>query len=603
MRMNAKHVALMSVALSWMICGCDDGKGDDGKGNEEFEACTSDVDCAWPDYLLDRGCFVIDGKSVCKDACNSKGNHEPVCYYYWSDPQPFPMHSGVETCVADDNGKLYMTDIQMDNCQYGCDEETGLCKEEKPDLHCCYDMPLGDRTYICVSVSGQESCEFTCLVDSAGKHDPMCYSYVYAPYMSVVEECALDDYGQLYSVHTQDHSCDNGCNFATGLCNDEDPEKECTEDVECAWPDYFLERGCFVIKGKSVCQDACTSKGNHEAVCYWFWDDPEPYPMHSAVETCVADDNGKLYMTGVNMDNCDYGCDEGTGLCKDGPVTECKKNCSLQGGDPRVCVVLSGKEECKTACFGKAEGKNEPVCYQNASVGPEAPYYSVVDTCAIDDVGTLYSLNAAKTKCSQNCNEATGLCSKEGPVKECQMDCTLDGGDPQVCIKIDGKESCATACFGKTEGVNKPVCYQNTSIGPEAPYYSVVDTCATDDLGTLYSKDDKRTKCDNGCDETTGNCNPSKPPVEDCSTLDCLSVGGRAMTCVMLSGKPNCKDTCLASSAGVNKPVCYKNASLGPAAKYYSAVDTCEKDDDGKLYSVSTDMTECPGECEKGVCK
>ncbi|MBO4350163.1 MAG: hypothetical protein J6A01_04340 [Proteobacteria bacterium] len=572
-----------------------------------------DLDCTVYDGRSEA-CFIISGVPTCKQTCLAiiAGKNNPVCYLAETiAPADEPDYSVVDTCAKDDNGSLYSVDTEYNYCEdRGCDKATGLCKEA---LNCCQDAPDGDRANICVSISGEMSCKFKCLAKSDGKSEPFCHSFAGAPKMSIVEECAKDDLGQLYSVETTENSCENGCNEDTGLCNGKDePEESCTKDVECAWPDYDFSRGCFTIQGKSVCKNACLSDGTQKPMCYLLGGMvPDYKPMHSAVEFCAQDDNGKLYMTDIAIDDCEHGCDEATGLCKKGedPATACneedEKQCNPPGGDPQVCTVISGKKGCKDICHGNAVGKNAAVCYVNGSLDPSvAPQYSIVSTCKKDDNGTLYSAQNTKNECPNGCDEATGLC-KDAPVT-CKKDCSLDGGDPRVCVVISGKESCATACFGKAEGKNDPVCYQNGSIGPQAPYYSIIDTCKKDDIGTLYSDgNEERTKCDNGCDEKSGLCKSDKP-VSDCEANCGSFVGARPKTCVVISGKEDCRDKCFGDKEGENAPICYKNGSTDPSVTpYYSLVDHCAKDDNGKLYSDSTDKSECSGDCDNtsGLCK
>ena len=277
------------------------------------------------------------------------------------------------------------------------------------------------------------------------------------------------------------------------------------------------------------------------------------------------------------------------------------------GGKNQICAVISGKGRCESACLGNAEGANQPVCYSNGSLPPDSrPVFSTVDTCAKDDNGKLYSVSVDEEQCQYGCDDATGLCNKDNPGKKCSLSCLNDGGEAQVCVKLSGTESCKAVCRGYKEGANAAGCYENESLPPEArDQYSVVTVCAKDDLGTLYATDKQETKCEYGCDKTSGECN--KEPETTCEELNCEGAAGDGIShfCATIDGKAVCKNVCLGTLEGENPAVCFSNGSLPPdSRKFYRFVDTCEKDDNGQLYSVSPQKTECPNGCyDDGECK
>ena len=82
----------------------------------------------------------------------------------------------------------------------------------------------------------------------------------------------------------------------------------------------------------------------------------------------------------------------------------------MDGGRPRVCVKLAGVESCKNRCLGSSEGENAPICYRPGSLPPSVPKNSLIDTCAKDDLGTLYSESTVENICTGTCDEASGLC-------------------------------------------------------------------------------------------------------------------------------------------------------------------------------------------------
>ena len=191
-------------------------------------------------------------------------------------------------------------------------------------------------------------------------------------------------------------------------------------------------------------------------------------------------------------------------------------------------------------------------------------------------------------------------------VKSCNKDCSLQSGEfPEdsgmfVCAVVNGHESCVTPCLGKNEGKNAPVC---RNMHPSQYVFSVTDTCAKDDLGTLYQVSSDSEVCVNGCNEADGTCKTSGEELKcdhDCETIG----GGRGQKCMLVSGKPVCQTPCHGTKEGENEPFCYQNASTGPDSPFYSVKDTCAKDDNGKLYVLTSAQKKCDFECseETGLC-
>ena len=292
------------------------------------------------------------------------------------------------------------------------------------------------------------------------------------------------------------------------------------------------------------------------------------------------------------------------GLCSCDPeATVClsKKCDSSGGGFGQSCFMVSGEEVCKTPCHGDKAGENAPVCWQNASLGPDAPWYSLVDTCAASDkLYELYSVDTKLTKCSGGCEN--GICLSEPAQSSCKDTCNIVGGRNYSCFSVTGVEECLPSCLGDKAGQNR-VCYKNASLGPIAAEQAAVDTCVGDDKGNLYSIKTDYTVCEKGCENGQCKGEPGPQPQPQCE-MDCSSiVGGRVHDCFVISGKASCEPTCFGDKEGANAPYCYINSSLGPSATWQSTIDTCAKDDNGKIYSVNTQYNECKGSCEDGACK
>ena len=186
--------------------------------------------------------------------------------------------------------------------------------------------------------------------------------------------------------------------------------------------------------------------------------------------------------------------------------------------------------------------------------------------------------------------------------KELKCDQIVGDGYSHVCAVISGKAECKNACLGKANGKNAAVCFSNHSLPPESrPVFSSVDTCAKDDNGVLYSVSVVDTKCDNGCNEETGLCNKSQVSCD----LNCVVMDKREEACFVIDGTPTCKETCLADKEGENGPLCYMESGFAPSYEPDSVIDTCKKDDNGKLYSTGTRIIdECNNGCneETGLC-
>ena len=80
---------------------------------------------------------------------------------------------------------------------------------------------------------------------------------------------------------------------------------------------------------------------------------------------------------------------------------------------------------------------------------------------------------------------------------------------------------------------------------------------------------------------------------------------GTRKACFRISGVKICKDECLGKNEGKNEPVCYLPSTFAPPPKpNYSVIDTCAKDDDGRLYVVDSISDHCPNYCDEatGLC-
>lgn len=101
---------------------------------------------------------------------------------------------------------------------------------------------------------------------------------------------------------------------------------------------------------------------------------------------------------------------------------------------------------------------------------------------------------------------------------------------------------------------------------------------------------------DSGSDDINGDS-------EECKALHCEAiVGGREQACYTINGEVSCKPSCLGEAEGKNDGACWRNLSVADS-KWESVIDTCNKDDNGHLYSVDSQSTPCPISCQKGVCQ
>ena len=252
------------------------------------------------------------------------------------------------------------------------------------------------------------------------------------------------------------------------------------------------------------------AEGVNKAVCFVNSSlPPDSQEYSSVVDTCAKDDKGQLYVASSSGDSCGKnGCDDATGLCKKAKAS-CDLDCRVMDKREEACFVINGTPTCKETCLADKEGKNDPVCYMEGGFMPSYEPDSAVDECKKDDNGDLYSIGTEIVdECNYGCDEATGLC-KEQDAECAELKCeqTVGDGKAHICVKIDGKAECRTNCLGTYEGENKAVCFENTSLAPEnRTQYSVVDTCARDDDGKLYSKSANESMCRSGCDESTGLC-------------------------------------------------------------------------------------------------
>ena len=381
-------------------------------------------------------------------------------------------------------------------------------------------------------------------------------------------------------------------------------EKTCKKD--CAVQGGRTQ-ACFVISGAEVCKEVCLGdkEGENASAC---WKDASQGPEasdFSIKDKCAKDELGKLYSVTYESTICPKGCESGE--CKTDQEPTCSKNCNIAGGRLQTCVRIDGEESCKDVCRGSKEvdaieGVNEPFCYRNTSLGPDAVDVAMTDTCARDDLGTLYVVSSQPETCTNGCEG--GECQAVPIQTGCSKSCQTAGGSPKVCVRIEGVDSCKDTCKGPegatlVAGPNEPFCFRYASSGPTAHYLSMATTCAEDDLGTLYAVDTQSQSCD-----TTehGVClrGACMSMAEACTQLRCEGmIGGRAKSCVSIFGQAQCKDQCIGTKEGENDASCINNASTG---NVMSIVDTCAKDDMDTLYSVSSVTNRCAASCKNGVC-
>ena len=364
------------------------------------------------------------------------------------------------------------------------------------------------------------------------------------------------------------------------------------EDVTCGL-DCSKNAGgrievCVFLGGVESCKPKCFGEveGVNKAVCQV--NDATAVPVtKSAVDTCAKDELGTLYSIDTAYETCVTACNDG--VCDNtvpGPVT-----CNQTGDREVAAFTINGTETCKNKCLGQQAGENK-LCVHDSSGGAQAVDKSAVDTCAKDDKGALYSTETKYADCANGCDETTHDCKPETLV------CNSIGGRPEVAVVIDGAAECRKTCLGAAVGQN-PVCWHNASAGPNAKAQALVDTCAKDDNGVLYSQSSTESEaCDYGCAD--GECLPELVCNPECVGND----GGRDTVCVLFNNAPTCKPRCLGNAEGVNPPVCDTNPSL-PSPKPFSVIDTCVKDVYNTLYLTEESRSECPASCNAttGMCE
>ena len=364
------------------------------------------------------------------------------------------------------------------------------------DVTCGLDCSknVDGRAQVCVFLSGVESCKSKCFGDAEGSNEAVCYindSTEVPVHKSAVDTCAKDELGTLYSIDTTYETCVISCN--DGVCENEPPGPLTCEQTG------NREVAAFTINGSEVCKNKClgTQEGENK-VCV---QDSAGGTEKSVVDTCAKDDKGALYSTNSDSTDCPNGCDETSHECKSqvGP-----NQCNAVGGRPQAEFVIDGTAQCKQKCLGTVEGENH-VCWRNDSLGPNAKYRAFVDTCAKDENDALYSQSATEgEECADGCTN--GVCGPLPPKPVCDPDCAgYTGTRDMTCVDIDNVPTCKPRCLGGAVGENFPVCYANLSI-QNPKKNSIVDVCAKDPSGTLYSTDERSTECPGECDESTGLC-------------------------------------------------------------------------------------------------
>ncbi len=519
-------------------------------------------------------CYIVAGEETCMPEClgDKSGENAPQCL----KKDATNWASVVDTCKADDNGDLYSVRSDSTNCANGCDADSGLCNSQPGPGSCDKDCSAkaGGRDQVCVSINGNESCEPACLGTIVGSNEAVCHentSKTPVVTQSIVDTCANDDLGTLYATSSEVTDCPVGC--TNGVCN---------MDASCMSVGGGRAQNAFTIGGAQVCKNICLGQEVGENFKCWRNASLGPDAQVFAVkDTCTLDDNGNLYSEDSVSEPCDNGCTDG--VCNsDGPSLDCQ----LDGGRNRDAFTINGSQTCKNTCLGTQAGDNK-VCYRSASSGPDAPWHVLIDSCVADDNGALYSADSTiDQQCANGCTN--GVC-------ELDVSClaAVGGGRTQDAYTINGERTCKDTCLGTHEGENE-TCWSNGSLGPSALVYAAVDVCAYDDNGNLYSEKTDKKLCKGGC--TDGKCDA--PVISlNCEGMD----GGRGQVTVTIGGIQQCKDVCLGNASGTNVS-CYQYASNGPNSPWYVITDSCALDDNGVLYSASSQEKKCPGTCTNNAC-
>ena len=563
-----------------------------GLGGCEYEGTNVSTKSCKKDCTSEGGrlqdCFLISDKEVCKDVCLGKneGVNAPACWRNASLGPDATYLSITDTCAKDELGNLYSVSYESENCPNGC--ESGNCQ---PALNspCKKDCNMdGGRQMTCVRIGSEESCKPACFGENEGVNAPECWRNASlgpnAADLSITDTCAKDELGTLYVVSSASETCTNGCE--SGECKHSSDVTTCTKNCDEATTRNAAGI-CVHISGEEVCKPACLgNKSGENKLCF---EDPDTHEVFPVTDNCAEDELGTLYSeSSVRGMKCNNGCEDGE--CKPVSGTTCTKNCQTEGGRFKICVRLSGQEECKNRCEGNVAGVNQSVCYRVSSLPPGQSEFALTDTCEADELGTLYSVSDHMEPCRNGCE--SGKCK---PAGECSLPCSPDQYNrPTICVKIADVEACKPECAGTNVGDNSPICYKPYPSEPSSPEYVLTDTCALSDGGMLYSSSVAVSPCLGGCKNSACIiCNKN-----------CMTSGGLPGSCYVISGASVCKTYCMSPNpkVGVNDPYCYTNLSMGPDTKPVSLTATCAEDDNGRFYMESKTTVPCTSTCTDGVC-
>ncbi len=322
----------------------------------------------------------------------------------------------VETCI---DGQWMLTAT----CPYECDN--GMCIDVPPSC------PEGEARCSDANVEtctdGQwiitETCPYKC---NNGKCVESCSGpdYCLTPFIS--QQCQNNEWVSV--------SCKYGCK--DGKCSTEAPEaidprltnRVCTRDDfddDFSWGDCHGYEGnplgtvCIAsIIDSLYCLERCDPSNKPNYYCYFdYWSGAHAFAF-TAECLQISDGTYALINTGASACNndCtpDNGCDEVTKVYDNPGFIECDTdsyycdgtiayncygplNCQEHGN--KVCVQFGIPTYCATPCENEGDVRSE--CVQGLSN---------TATCVSDDHGTLSWQYAPPSKCSNGCNESTGLC-------------------------------------------------------------------------------------------------------------------------------------------------------------------------------------------------
>lgn len=380
-------------------------------------------------------------------------------------------YSTYKECLEEDG--LYMWMEKFDYCKDGCDRETKMCHQASEHDEC-------------KAEEYKKTCEGTKLKGCvAGKID-------------IIEDCA---------DKTTYYWGDVVSGTFTDTCVETDEGASC--EPSCSKSDMNKYQLTCNEYAETTTGDICVESKNHT----YYWDSYYENCMHG----CNQENDGCLKLHPDEGMQCD---DKYKEQCVDNIAIGCIYGTVMAGlcEDDTVCAVFDKHAQCAVPCSEADVAPIELTCdgysegHECVKQGDKYVWHEILEICThgCNADGTCKHLYETE---GEYCSSDSANCNGN-MLHECNdfdnkihiQDCAADG---MTCISDGNSAKCAELCSEEEYKAHatKKACDKGSS--SDYSYYKICEASYIDESKFEWMEDSNQPseRCDNGCNESTGECN------------------------------------------------------------------------------------------------